>query len=192
MEDVHLHFKGPFTFTGGPGCVFESSIGNSAGVYLWTIPQDEDGSHLVCYVGESKQIAGRQREHLTNMLGLNYRIIDSDKARNGVCEIVWPGMWRDRSSSGPVRAIAEYSNLNGQVVSHIAAHRIFIAETTLETQLRKHVEGCIGWNLRKRHPQHKVLYPDDNHVGAMRDRDRGYIRITSDEVIRGLDPAIAY
>lgn len=159
---------------------------------MWTVPQNDDGAHLVCYVGESMKIANRQREHLTNILGFNYRIIDAEKAKNGICDVLWPGMWRDKSSSGPGRAITEYSRLHEHALRHVAAHRIFIAEVSLETHLRKHVEGCIGWNLRKKHPQHKVLYPDDNHVGAKRDRDRGNLLITCTESIRGLDAVIPY
>jgi len=86
----------------------------------------------------------------------------------------------------------EYQRLNEDVVRYVEAISIFFAEMNLESTLRKHIEGCIGWNLRSNHPECKQLYPDDNHVGTMKVKKNGQLLITAAEVIRGLDASIEY
>jgi hypothetical protein len=192
MSDLQLYFDGPFTFCAGPDSVFCSRFCGSAGVYLWTIRQPSDNTHLIHYVGETVRLGNRQREHLIQILGLNYGIFDPDKARHGVCELLWRGLWRDRTADGPSRMLSAYHRLSEVVVRYVEAISIFFAELNVETSVRKHVEGCIGWNLRNNHPECKQLYPDDNHVGTMRDKETGRLLITATEVIRGLDASIPY
>jgi hypothetical protein len=83
-----------------------------------------------------------------------------------------------------------YSIHVDSVLEYIGALEIFVAPTTHEPQLRKHIEGSIGWNLRKNHPEAKALYPDDNHVGTGATRGWG-LQITSDVPIAGLDERIS-
>jgi hypothetical protein len=192
MSDLQLYFDGPFTFCDGPDSVFRSRLRASAGVYLWTIQQASDNTHLIHYVGETVQLGNRQREHLVQILGLNYGIFDPDKARRGVCELLWGGLWRDRTPDGPGRTLSEYQRLNEDIVRYVEAISIFFAELNVESRLRKHIEGCIGWNLRNNHPECKQLYPDDNHVGTMKVRESGRLLITAAGVIRGLDASIEY
>ena len=192
MEDVELHFGGPFTLSAGPRSLFHSCVANTSGVYLWTFRQRSDGSHLIHYVGETISLAKRHKEHLTHMLGMNYGVFDPDKAEQGVSAILWPGMWRDKSVDGPSKCLDAYGELNETVRRYVAALNVFFAPTSLPDQLRKHVEGCVGWNLRNRHPEHKVLYPDDNHIGTRADKTNGMLRVSSSERIRGLDELIPY
>jgi len=192
MSDLQLHFEGPFTFCDKPDSVFRSTFCESAGIYLWTIRQTNDSTHLIHYVGETAQLGNRQREHLIQILGLNYGIFDPDKARQGVCELLWGGWWRDRTPDAPSRTLSEYRRLNEDVVRYVEAISIFFAELNVESKLRKHVEGCIGWNLRSNHADCKQLYPDDNHVGIMKVRESGQLLITAPEVIRGLDASTGY
>ena len=189
---LELSFAGPFTFLNGDNSVFKSPFASSAGVYLWTIRQRSDSSHLIHYVGETGSFAKRHREHLIHILGLNYGIFDPDKAQEGVCEFIWPGLWRDRSPDGPAQQIAAYHTAHGSVLSYLSVLTIFFAKLEAENRLRKHIEGCIGWNLRKNHPDAKTLYPDDNHVGTMSEKNHGNLVISSTERIRGLDRRIPY
>jgi hypothetical protein len=107
----------------------------------------------------------RHREHLINKLGFNYGIFDPDEAQNGVCKIVWKGLWREKAIEATPQALFEYQRLHEVVLRYIDTITIFFAELTVEVQMRKHIEGCIGWNLRTNHVDCKQLYPDDNHVG---------------------------
>jgi len=191
-EDVDLIFGGPYTLSAGPRSLFHANVADAAGVYLWTFKQRSDGSHLIHYVGETISFAKRHREHLTHVLGLNYGVFDPDQAEQGVSELLWPGMWRNKTADGPGKCLDAYRELNQTVQRYVAALNVFFAPTSHPDQLRKHVEGCVGWNLRMRHPEHKVLYPDDNRIGTGRDKTNGMLRISSSEVIRGLDASIPY
>lgn len=192
MSDIPLNFVGPFTFVAGEKSLFHSPVSQSPGIYLWTIRQRADESHLIHYVGETVSFANRQREHLIQILGLNYGIFDPEKGQQGICEIAWAGLWRNRSPDGPSGAVDAYQALHGTVVNYVNALNVFFAELQVEDRLRKHIEGCIGWNLRVNHPEAKLLYPDDNHIGAMSGRERGNLLISSTGHIRGLDERIAY
>ncbi len=75
---------------------------------------------------------------------------DPDDAEQGVLEILWPGMWRDKSVDGPSKCLNSYGELKKTVRRYVAALNVFFAPTGLSVQLRKHVEGCVGYNLRNR------------------------------------------
>lgn len=80
----------------------------------------------------------------------------------------------------------------GQVLPYVAVLNVFFAELNTDDKTRKHVEGCIGLNLRHNHPEAKVLYPDDNPIACRAERDSGLLLITSAETIRGLDSRIEH
>ena len=190
--EIALNFVGPFSFVGDGRSLFESPVASSAGVYLWTIKQRSDNTHLIHYVGETTSFASRHREHLIQILGLNYGIIHPEKAQDGICEWLWQGLWRDRSPLGPAKQIAAYQAIHQQMIRYLSLVNVFFAEVNTETQLRKHIEGCIGWNLRNNYPTCKALYPDDNHVGTMAAKNRGLLRIKTAEIVRGLDSEIPF
>ena len=191
-SDVSLNFVGPFTFTEGAASVFEAPCSQAAGIYLWTIRQRSDNAHLIHYIGETKKLAKRHREHLIHILGLNYGMLDPKKAQEGECEWRWNGLWRDKSPGGPSKQVAAYRKHHHDVVTYVSIINIFFAELNTETRMQRHIEGCIGWNLRKKHPEHKMLYPDDNHIGKMAGSSQGELLITATETIRGLDERISY
>ena len=60
----------------------------------------------------------------------------------------------------------------------------------IDSSLRKHLEGRIGWNLRESHPQHKIFYPDDCHIGGKHPTFNNQIKISIDGKILGLDEVI--
>jgi len=192
MTDIDLNFVGPFTLIDGKACVFHSAFAASPGIYLWTIKQDDDNTHLIHYVGETVSLGKRHREHLIQILGLNYGIFDPEKARQGVSELLWNGLWRDKTVSGPLIQLEAYRRIHEDVLRYLSILNVFFAELKGDSNLRKHVEGCIGWHLRNNHPEHKALYPNDNHVGTRKDKNNGTLRILVPETIRGLDEAIPY
>jgi hypothetical protein len=191
-REISLNFIGPLTFTAGERSVFHAPCATAAGIYLWTIRQRNDQSHLIHYVGETVSLGARHREHLIHILGLNYGIFHPDRAQEGVCELLWRGLWRSKGLDGPSEQIGAYQTHHEQVLRYLSIVNIFFAELNTETQLRRHIEGCIGWNLRNNHSECKALYPDDNHVGTSPTKDRGELRISAPEPIRGLDARIPY
>jgi len=194
MADITLAFQGPFTFVGGESSIFHSPVADSTGIYLWTIRQREDDMHLIHYIGETTSFARRNREYLTQILGMNYGIFSPEKAREGVSEILWPGAWRDKTQDGPAIQIEAYETVRDDVMSYLAFLNVFFAELEdgIDSRLRKHIEGCIGWNLRNHHPEAKALYPDGCHIGTMADKNHGTLRVSTPEEIRGLDLLIPY
>ena len=192
MGDLSLHFAGPFTFSSGPQSLFHSEFANAEGIYLWTVQQAQDSSHLICYVGETTNFGKRHREHLIHILSMNYGVFDLDAAMHGQHVVLWGGLWRAKNIDGPDQLLSKFGDLVDRVRRNINITTIFFAPTQLESRLRKHVEGCIGWNLRNKHPEYKVLYPDDNHIGTGKRKDNGILRITADANIRGLDASIPY
>lgn len=107
MSDFHLHFNGPYTFTDEGESVFRCQHAKTGGIYLWTVRQ-EDGAHLIHYIGETAWLGWRHREHLVQILGLNYGIYDISDAREGKLTPLWKGLWRDRTADGPGKVLAEY------------------------------------------------------------------------------------
>jgi hypothetical protein len=186
METIALHFHGPLSFMPGERSLFHSPFATATGIYLWTIRSETDGFYYIHYVGEAVSFAARQREHLIQVLGMNYETLDVSAARRGERKHVWRGLWRARTSDGPGEALGLYASNARRVSEYVAAIDVFVAETTVETNLRRHLEGSIGWNLRKNHPDKKALYADDNHIGT--GAQLGWrLRITADALIAGLD-----
>jgi hypothetical protein len=161
-----LHFYGPYSFFYGPNYLFDSEFANSEGIYLWVIKNKKDNLNYIEYIGETTSFGGRQKEHLIHILGLNYRIIDKDAASKGELKIVWDGLWRDKSKEGVGKLLDEYPQISQHILDYISIIELYFAPTNLDKYLRKHIEGCIGWNLRNKYPQFKTFYPDDNRIGT--------------------------
>jgi len=200
LEQTALHFSGPFGFSSPKKSLFHSEFANKEGIYLWVIKDQENNINYIHYVGETKKTKGlarRQKEHFTNILGLNYYVIDPCQARQGNHEVIWNGMWRDKSKNAVQNTMDNYENTSKHVADYIKAIDVYFAPTKFcsdsktNDQIRKHVEGCIGWNLRNNHsPETNKFYPKDNHIGTMEGRPFGWLTITSDEPITGLDSGI--
>jgi hypothetical protein len=187
---VALHFHGPLTFTEGPRFLFHSPLADAPCVYLWTVKSDLDGLQYIHYVGESVSLARRHREHLVRILGLDYGIFDPEEARRGVQKLLWPGLWRDKGTDGPARQLEAYRTLTPTVLRYLECLSVFAAETHVDTQLRKHIEGSIGWNLRENHDPYAVLYPADNRIGRRAAKAGLTLLLSADEPIAGLDPRL--
>lgn len=192
MTHIDLNFVGPLTLMEGSNCLFHSAFAASSGIYLWTIKQVADNTHLVHYVGETVSLGKRHRDHLIHILGLNYGIFDPYKAQQGVSDLLWQGLWRDKTADGPSRLVKTYGSIHEDILRYLSVLNIFFAEFNGDNRLRKHIEGCIGWHLRNNHPEHRALYPDDNHIEMMKEKKNGELRIATSETIRGIDAIIAY
>ncbi len=179
-----LTFHGPYSFTENDRLVFHCKYAKSAGIYLWV--KNTNKGNYISYVGETNSLAKRHREHLIGILGLNYGIFDPEKAKQGVLEFIWKGFWRDREAKELPALFEAYGKISEKVLEHLRIIDIYFAPTTVDTKTRKHIEGSMGWNLRKAHPEVATLYPADNHVGVG-EKIGAKLVITSDEPICGLD-----
>ena len=187
MDLEPLQFHGPYSFFKGPNYLFDSEYANSEGIYLWVIKNKKDNVNFIEYIGETNGFAGRQKEHLIHILGLNYRIIDKDAASIGELKIIWNGLWRDKSKEGVGKLLDEYPQISQHIIDYISLLDIYFAPTKLDRYFRRHIEGCIGWNLRNRYPQYTTFYPDDNHIGTFPEKLGKILLIYLPEPILGLD-----
>jgi hypothetical protein len=168
--------------------VKKSKIYDKKCIYIWTIKQ-KNNAHYIHYIGETTSFAKRQREHLLHILGLNYGIWDIEKAENGISKIIWDGLWRIKDRISIKNVMDIYENHNKDIIKYISKICIFGAEIDCNDSLRKHIEGCIGWNLRKNYPEFTLFYPNDNHIGCG-ERQNMNINIICEENILGLDAII--
>lgn len=99
---------------------------------------------------------------------------------------MWPGMWRDRSSEAPSRAIAAYEQLSTAVLQYVQYLNVFVAPLANEPRLRKYIEGAISRHLRSSPDQASRFYPADNRTVAGRIPMGIRLAVSSDEPIAGL------
>jgi hypothetical protein len=158
-----LDFHGPFTFVDRGRGIATSGHADSAGIYLWVLRDGE--RRFVHYVGETVRFLTRQKEHLTQILGLNYGIYRADAVAADDPAPIFRGMWRDRSADPMTPTLARWPELQDAVLAYVDALEVFFAPTgTLPVQDRKHLEACIARQLRERHPHEARFYPADNRT----------------------------
>lgn len=182
-----MNFSGPFKFERGERYLFNSEFLKSQGIYIWTIKDEKNNQNLIHYIGETVSFGKRQKEHFIQMTGLNYRIIDPDSARQGIEKIIWNGMWRDKSIDSVANLLDHYDDVSKTVSEYIKLINIYFAPTSLKTRIRRHIEGCLGWNLRNKYPQLKLMYPDDCHIGTNNIKYGLPLIINLPEEIAGID-----
>jgi hypothetical protein len=187
---INLEFLGPYSFLNNEFSVNKSPLFDKGCIYLWTIKQ-VNNSHFIHYIGQTCSLAIRQREHLINILGLNYGIWEFDESEIGISKIIWDGLWRIKDKISINNLIEIYEKYNKNIIEYVSKICIFAAEINCDNKLRKHIEGCIGSNLRNKYPEYSVFYPDDCHIGHGK-KDNGYIQIICKENILGIDNSIEF
>ncbi len=188
MIQKSLHFSGPFGFQLGEISLFHSQYAKSEGIYLWVIKDKVRNMNYIHYVGETERgFAERHREHIMSILNMHYYIADAESAARGEVNILWQGMWRDKTIDAVGNTLVAYQAFSSKVIDYVSIIDIYFAPTTYDMYTRRHIEGSIGGNLRNNHPEHKRFYPDDNHIGTKKEKLGVTLTITSDEPILGLD-----
>jgi hypothetical protein len=188
VANINLFFTGPYKFLENDSSVFKCEYSESPGIYLWTI--NTNAGHMVHYIGETTKFAPRQKYHLIQILGLNYGIFDPSEAKMGKSTPLWNGLWRDKRNKMIFEIGSAYEKLISTVIEYTNLIDIFFAEFHGEKNLRKHIEGSIGWNLRNNHLDVKSLYPDDNHVGTSKEKMNCRLLISCSKNILGIDREI--
>lgn len=186
-ENIVLNFSRPLKFTRGDNYLFTSEYVKNEGIYIWTIKDELNNNNYVHYIGETLSLGQRQKEHIIHMTGLNYQILDAESAKKGIVEIWWNGMWRDKSPYAVSNMLENYKELSKKAVDYISLINVYFAPTSYEGHVRKHIEGCLGWNFRKNYPELKKFYPDDNHVGRKKQLLGRKLFVNLPEAIAGID-----
>jgi hypothetical protein len=188
----------PFLLSGKKIWCLTSKYAKDACVYLWTI-QPRQSEHLIHYIGATKTtpFAEKQREHLINVLGLNYGIWDARAAREGCSKMLWKGLWRLQDAEGSKdpgiiadketggENVLDIYRKNAEIMDYVSMLNIFAAPCKAE--LGKHIVGCIARDLRQKGD--KSFYPDDL-CPRPSNGFSGVAEITADEKISGLDSEI--
>jgi len=191
MIQESLHFSGPFSFQAGKRSLFHSQFAKNEGIYIWVNKDKVRNLNYIHYVGETTGFARRHREHIAHILSMNYYTLDAESAARGEVDILWQGMWRDKTEDAVANTLAAYRAFSSKVFDYVSTIDVYFAPTTYDMHTRRHVEGSIGWNLRNNHPEHKRFYPDDNHVGTKKEKLGITLSITSDEPILSLDSKLS-
>ena len=186
-KSITLDFIGPLKLTKGDEYLFHSKFVNSEGIYIWTVKDEKNKINYVHYIGETGSFGKRQREHLIQITGLNYRIIDPDYAKQGTEKIIWNGLWRDKSPHAVAKLLDNYNEVSKKVIEYIGLINIYFAPTSVEVYIRKHIEGCISWNLRKKYTDLNIFYPQDNKVGKKTKLLQQKLFVNLPEDIAGID-----
>jgi hypothetical protein len=141
-------------------------------------------------VGETTSFMKRHKEHLTQLLGLNYGVFRADAvAADDASPIFFAGMWRDKSEDPLTNTVHAWLRLQREIHANVESVEVFFAPTELSSEMRKHVEACLARQLRTRHPEAARFCPADNRT-VQRKMQGMRISVTADVPIEGLDPAI--
>ncbi len=184
---VVLTFHGPFTFTKGPHYLFNTGLLKKEGLYIWTIKDEADHINHVHYIGETGYFARRQRQHLIQLTGLNYPILDAGFARQGLKKVIWNGMAHDKSRNAAADLLENYNDVSKKVTDYIALINIYFAPVTSGLRMRRHIQDAIIWNFRTNYPELKQFYPDDTHACIKPLRQGQKLILNLPENIVGID-----
>lgn len=183
-----LHFHGPFSFVDRGHGIARCEFAGCEGLYVWVL---SDGRRrCVHYVGETTRFLKRHREHLTNILGMNYGIFRADAVAADDPVPLFPGMWRMRGGDPLTATIERWESLSRPVLEYLNSIEVFFAPTQLPSELRKHLEGRIARQLTERHPEAARFYPADNWTRTLPAPLGRRVAIASDHAIEGLDREI--
>lgn len=184
---MELTFYGPFTFTKGAHYLFDTNFLKREGLYIWTIKDEVDKINHVHYIGETGYLARRQRQHLVQMTGLNYPILDARFARQGLKKIIWNGMARDKSRNAAADLLENYDEVSKNVTEYIGLINVYFAPTSLGLRMRRHIQDSIIWNFRTNYPELKNFYSDDSHASIKPLRQGQKLIVQLPEDIAGID-----
>lgn len=184
---MELTFYGPFTFTKGPQYLFNTVFLKKEGLYIWTIKDEVDRINHVHYIGETGYLARRQRQHLVQMTGLNYPILDARFARQGLKKIIWSGMARDKSRNAAADLLENYNEVSKKVTDYISLINVYFAPSALGLRMRRHLQDSIIWNFRTNYPELKHFYSDDSHLSVKPLRRGQKLILHLPEDIAGID-----
>ena len=98
-------------------------------------------------------------------MGLDYRALYVEAAKQGIEKIVWDRMWRDKFDKAMGNLLNRHEDIGHEVVDFLLYRHPF-AITYVDILLIKHIEGNVGWRLRNKYKDLNVFCHDGNHIGT--------------------------
>ena len=184
MKLTEINFEGPYYFYGEKNNLFLQKFEVESGIYLWCVKQLNTDHYFIHYVGESNQIHDRHKQHLTQVLGLNYGVFDFGQMQKGQLVYEWQGMWRDKSKLAVQNTLGNYERVSNEALQTMKSMSIFFAPFSGEMVERRKIEGLIAKELKN--SQFDNLYPNDNRTGISKTTFNKKIHIKSAKAIKGL------
>ena len=84
-----------------------------------------------------------------------------EKARKGELQFLYHGRFRNKDLKGVTDRIAQWADLQDEILQYLSAISLFIAPLEADNTGRREVEGLIAWDLKKNHAEVAALLPDD-------------------------------
>jgi len=185
MDKYKLVFNGPYTIY-STNSIFEDTIANEEGIYLWTL--QANGKYVIEYIGETgSSFRQRTKEHIIQVLGGNYRILDASCYQKEEVRVLWNGMWRKGTRDKLGDFISSYTELAPKIVKYIDSINIFVAPIKIDGYMRKVIEGALASYIKDQPEDVTRFYPMDNRTYRPKSNaHKVKIHITSSEAIVGL------
>ena len=146
---VEIQWYGPFGFIGRKEeSVLTNSISNHTGVYLWTIPFQNQ--YLTYYVGETgTSFAIRHNQHLESYLTGLYRVYDPEAFLKGKRVLIWGGLWKPERKNAKTKKefVDRKEELAPKISELISQFRLFLAPIDGDRRIRQRVEAAIASKL---------------------------------------------
>jgi hypothetical protein len=157
-----LKFKGPFSFIRHTHpCIFEQDIAQDSGIYIWTIPYCQ-GGYIITYIGETGvSFYKRTKERFIQLIGGNYRILDSDSALKGELKELWRGMWRKGTRDKMPEYFEKLIEFAPKIVRLLKTQQIFLASFEAERNIRRKIEWAIAEHIKNQPLPASSLFPRD-------------------------------
>ena len=148
MDELKITFEGPFSWSGfeEAPCILDVPEGQEAGVYLWTVPQDDH--ELICYVGQTGRAFGKRMvEHYKEHASGFYHLNSVPEFQRGVRVALWPGLW-DSNNRATVPDCIRFAIQNAPLVQRLAmTYRFYLGPVDGSRRLRERIEGAIATAL---------------------------------------------
>jgi len=159
---VDLQFQGPFSLLSRePPSLFDEPAAQKPGIYLWAVPYHL-GGYLPIYVGETgASIAQRNKDHVIQTLGGNYRVCDPDRLPFGEARVIWNGLWRKDCRHRLGEYLHRVEELLPAIRRELLLEVVFVAPAKLESRLRRRIEGAVAGHIRSQPPPACSLLPSD-------------------------------
>ena len=160
------------------------------GIYIWAIKTDS-GSDRVNYVGEtSTSFYRRHKEHLIQVLGGNYQILEPAAMKSGRMEIVWNGLWRKGTRHRFSEFLSQYESLSAIIKEYVLSLKVFVAPLKVERRIRQRIEGAIAATIKKDKEASSLLPDDIRYYSSRPGKKAIVVSISADQGIDGLPPQI--
>lgn len=164
-EPLMLTFHGPFGLMEGEDNLFTSALAMQSGIYVWTVPYVH-GGYLITYVGQTGATFGRRnKEHMIQTIGGNYRISDPDLLLQGVDHVLWNGLWRKGTRDKIDEYLHRVVDLVPAIRKTLTTIRVLVAPLDAAPPIRRRIEGALADHIKRQPPPAAALLPPDIRYG---------------------------